>query len=90
MFDRDVTFNSDHLVEWRIDKNPPWWQGTTIRFELSGSENGRTQMLFTMGDSVPKIRSSRRLTLPGSDFSTTWWRWPSRADRIQQWSTDRQ
>jgi uncharacterized protein YndB with AHSA1/START domain len=47
VFDLDVTSASDQLVEWRIDKNPPWWQGTTIRFELSESEVGRTQVLFT-------------------------------------------
>jgi hypothetical protein len=42
------------LVEWRVDQNPPWWQGTTIRFELSASEDGRTQMLFTHGGFRPE------------------------------------
>ena len=54
VFDLDVTSSSDQLVEWHIDKNPPWWQGTTIRFELSESENGRTQMLFTHGGFSPE------------------------------------
>jgi glutaminase len=46
VFDLDVISASDQLVEWRIDKNPPWWQGTTIRFELSENEDGQTRMLF--------------------------------------------
>ena len=49
-----MTSNSAQLVEWRIDKNPPWWQGTTIRFELSESEDGRTQMLFTHAGFSPE------------------------------------
>jgi hypothetical protein len=47
VFDLEVIAVSDTAVEWHIPQSPPWWQGTTIRFELSGSEGDKTQLLFT-------------------------------------------
>jgi hypothetical protein len=47
VFDFDVMSVSEGLIEWHIAQNPPWWQGTTIRFELSKAEDGKTQVLFT-------------------------------------------
>lgn len=47
VFDLEVMAISDRAVEWHIPQNPPWWQGTTIRFELSDANAGKTQMLFT-------------------------------------------
>lgn len=48
-FDLEVTEVTDNAVEWHVPENPPWWRGTTIRFELSSSENGGTNLLFTHG-----------------------------------------
>lgn len=47
VFDLEVLAVSDTGVEWHIPHNPPWWQGTTIHFELSDSEGAKTQLLFT-------------------------------------------
>ena len=44
-----MTSVSDDLIEWHIPENPPWWKGTTIRFDLSESESGGTSLLFTHG-----------------------------------------
>lgn len=46
VFDLEVREVSAHVVEWHVPENPPWWKGTTIRFELSKSDDG-TNMLFT-------------------------------------------
>jgi len=43
-----VSARDDHVVEWRIDEDPPWWKGTTIRFEATEKEGGST-LLFTHG-----------------------------------------
>lgn len=47
VFDLEVTAADHQVVEWRVLENPPWWRGTTIRFELSEGESDATQMLFT-------------------------------------------
>lgn len=47
VFDLEVTAISDTSVEWHVPQNPPWWQGTTIRFELSDAGGHQTQVLFT-------------------------------------------
>lgn len=47
VFDLEVTAAGEGMVEWRIPENPPWWKGTTIRFELSEGDDGTTQLLFT-------------------------------------------
>lgn len=46
VFDLDVVSADDDGVEWHIPESPPWWKGTTIRFQLSETE-GKTQLLFT-------------------------------------------
>src|SRR5688572_443778 len=47
VFDLQVMAASDTAVEWHIPQNPPWWQDTTIRFELSAANGDKTHMLFT-------------------------------------------
>lgn len=47
VFDLEVTAVSDGAVEWHVAENPPWWQGTTIRFDLTPDEGGGTRLLFT-------------------------------------------
>lgn len=47
VFDLEVAALTDRAIEWHIPQNPPWWQGTTIRIELSETDNGKTTVLFT-------------------------------------------
>jgi len=47
VFDLEVTEVSESVVEWHIPESPPWWRGTTIRFDLSEPEDGKTIVLFT-------------------------------------------
>ncbi|HEU4916870.1 MAG TPA: SRPBCC domain-containing protein [Acidimicrobiia bacterium] len=51
-FDLDVKAVSGNQVEWHIPHSPPWWKGTTIRFELS-EEEGNTALRFTHGGFEP-------------------------------------
>lgn len=46
-FELAVANASRDRVEWFVADNPPWWQGTTIRFDLADSEEGGTQLLFS-------------------------------------------
>lgn len=46
IFDLDVTELSDSGVEWHVPENPPWWKGTSIRFDLSPTDDG-SSLLFT-------------------------------------------
>jgi hypothetical protein len=46
ILDLRVSAADDATVEWKVDENPPWWKGTTIRFELSGTELG-SELMFT-------------------------------------------
>jgi uncharacterized protein YndB with AHSA1/START domain len=52
VFDLVVTEVSDEAVEWHIPESPPWWKGTTIRFQLTPTDEGTT-MLFTHGGFEP-------------------------------------
>lgn len=48
VFDLVVTELSDRVVEWHVPESPPWWKGTTIRFELGDGDDGEgTSLLFT-------------------------------------------
>ncbi len=47
VFTLAVTARSDDAVEWHVPENPPWWQGTTVRFDLAAAEQGGTTLLFT-------------------------------------------
>jgi hypothetical protein len=42
-----VTELSDRVVEWAVPDSPPWWKGTSIRFELGEEDDGATTLLFT-------------------------------------------
>jgi Activator of Hsp90 ATPase homolog 1-like protein len=47
VFELEVTALSDEVVEWYVETNPPWWQGTKIRFDLSRTDAGETRLVFT-------------------------------------------
>jgi hypothetical protein len=41
-------------IEWVAGRFPPWWAGTTIRFELSENPDGPgTRLLFSHRDYEP-------------------------------------
>jgi hypothetical protein len=41
-------------IEWVTGRFPPWWAGTTIRFDLSDSPEGPgTRLLFSHRDYEP-------------------------------------
>ena len=46
VFSLSVTEVSDRSVEWHVPESPPWWKGTTIRFDLTDTDAG-CSMLFT-------------------------------------------
>ncbi|MDH4118100.1 MAG: SRPBCC domain-containing protein [Acidimicrobiia bacterium] len=46
VFDLRVSEADDSTIEWTIDENPPWWKGTTIRFELTDTDGG-SELMFT-------------------------------------------
>lgn len=47
VFDLDVEEMTESSVAWHVPESPPWWKGTTIRFELSDGEGGGASLLFT-------------------------------------------
>lgn len=50
-FEFDVTASTDQRVEWRTGGFPPWWQGTTIRWDVTDGAGGvGTQLLFSHRD----------------------------------------
>ncbi|HEX9854865.1 MAG TPA: SRPBCC domain-containing protein [Acidimicrobiia bacterium] len=49
VFELSVTAIGEAEVEWHVPESPPWWKGTTIRFELGESDGGGTQITFTHG-----------------------------------------
>lgn len=53
VFDLEVDEITDRSVAWHIAESPPWWKGTTIRFELTESDQGGTSLLFTHGGFDP-------------------------------------
>ncbi|MGH8950082.1 MAG: SRPBCC domain-containing protein [Acidimicrobiia bacterium] len=46
-FDLEVRTASETDVEWHVPESPPWWKGTTIRFQLTAKDDGKTDLLFT-------------------------------------------
>lgn len=48
----EVVESSKGVVAWRQAGFPPWWDGTTIRFDLSDAEEG-TRLLFSHRDFDP-------------------------------------
>jgi len=48
IFDLVVTRVEEGVVEWDVPDSPPWWKGTSIRFQVDESENG-SSLLFTHG-----------------------------------------
>ena len=47
VFELEVTAGSEDVVEWHVPSSPPWWAGTTIRFELEETDDAKTDLLFT-------------------------------------------
>lgn len=41
-----VVDSGDDVVEWHVPDSPPWWKGTSIRFEVEATEDG-SSVLFT-------------------------------------------
>lgn len=68
VFDLEVTENSDRVVEWHVPHQPPWWKGTTIRFELSADEGDNTQILFSHGGFDPDDPIIPAITSPWVRF----------------------
>jgi uncharacterized protein YndB with AHSA1/START domain len=47
-FEFDVGRDAPNLIEWRTGGFPPWWAGTTIRWELSENPDAPgTRLLFS-------------------------------------------
>jgi hypothetical protein len=46
-FELEVRQSDGEAVEWHIPENPPWWKGTTIRFEVHPGDGGGSSFLFT-------------------------------------------
>lgn len=53
VFDLEVTEMTDSAVAWHVPESPPWWKGTTIRFELSDGDDGGSSLRFTHGGFDP-------------------------------------
>ena len=50
-FELQVTTLTDQRVEWFVAENPPWWAGTTIRFDIGHDpESDATKLLFEHRD----------------------------------------
>lgn len=47
VFELEVAELGHSVAAWFIAENPPWWKGTTIRFELAAREEGGTDLLFS-------------------------------------------
>lgn len=47
VFGLAVTARASHVAEWHVAENPPWWKGTTIRFELNDRSDGSTTIGFS-------------------------------------------
>lgn len=46
-FELEVAEATGSVFAWHVPESPPWWEGTTIRFELGEGESGGTSILFT-------------------------------------------
>ena len=51
-FELKVATASEHRVDWHVADMPPWWAGTTIRFDLAADGTG-TKLLFEHRDFDP-------------------------------------
>lgn len=48
VFDLVVVEMTDRAVEWHVPESPPWWKGTSIRFEVDEAGEGEgASLLFT-------------------------------------------
>lgn len=47
VFELEVTTITDDAIAWYVEQNPPWWEGTTIRIELTPADGNGARILFT-------------------------------------------
>jgi len=47
VFELEVTTITDDVIAWHVAHNPPWWEGTTVSFDLTPDEGNGTHLLFT-------------------------------------------
>ena len=52
-FELRVATMSVNRIEWFVAANPPWWAGTTIRFDIA-QEGAGTKLLFEHRDFDPE------------------------------------
>jgi hypothetical protein len=53
-FELEMTRNDQNRVEWMVGAFPPWWAGTTVRWDLSGNpDRPGTRLLFSHRDYDP-------------------------------------
>lgn len=53
-FQMEVVTSSDERLEWRVGDFPPWWAGTTIRWDVTANPEGAgTRLLFSHRDFDP-------------------------------------
>lgn len=48
VFELVVAEANERVVQWDVPESPPWWKGTSIRFEVDEAEGG-SSLLFTHG-----------------------------------------
>lgn len=46
VFDLVVADSGDAVVQWDVPESPPWWKGTSIRFQVSETDDG-SSLLFS-------------------------------------------
>jgi uncharacterized protein YndB with AHSA1/START domain len=49
VFDLEVTEISPDGVAWHVPESPPWWRGTTIRFDLDPIDSDGSHIRFSHG-----------------------------------------
>lgn len=53
-FELDVATSTDQRTEWRVGGFPPWWDGTTIRFDVGPNPDGDgSRLAFSHRDYDP-------------------------------------
>ena len=52
VFDLVIAEIDERVVQWDVPESPPWWKGTSIRFEAEDVDGG-SSLLFTHGGFEP-------------------------------------
>jgi uncharacterized protein YndB with AHSA1/START domain len=54
-FELEMSRDDAEHVEWKVGAFPPWWAGTTVRWDLSANPDGPgTRLLFSHRDYDPE------------------------------------